>query len=1170
MLALPWLRLLGSYRGIQFPPDAGGVGFHATDTLWTAELFKGDPPFGVQPSAPGKTMSSTGPGHAGCGVCARAADGRLTSSRDQSDSGLGQRATLVMEVAIRCTALNCACDCFKPGKKYQRMCSACSHGWVSHALDKMGFRHIYNCHQVEVVQPSVAFDIASLMLYGTQAIPIRLKIPLDRLFSVLQHEEVLHVLHGFGWNYEDYARGYILQDATGAVLDRWTLASREEEQLILQQFLRFGETKSIAHQLLLQETCEKGDYSVQPPKTDSDIRKFIERTNRVVSSDLFKHNNFSPVTTSMSFSNPFSKSSIPYPPSSVSSTQSLSPSGGSPLNSSSPLAVSPLNKLQSMQPFDYRREKISPEPRSHDIPSALPLTQSTPVTSCTTSVPNLLSVTTALTNHVPSVTVTSDFSVTDGGSEEDSNTVMNLSQRTSHSLDSIYAAKKVKHLRKSTNPMKRKWNPLILSTMATNPTTGKKRVQCHVCFKTFCDKGALKIHFSAVHLREMHKCTVEGCNMMFSSRRSRNRHSANPNPKLHTPNCRRKLKPNDGRSAHFPVLPPTSLLNFNNNMLPSPTAPLLDSNTSKMSDQPRVNTPSLSSIPRLVSPSGNLPGTNYHNSEDCALSLTKKSRFDESIQGIHISNGLENIELAQKDESSFKNKGFHKRKSQNPIKCAVTSDDDMQYVSTDESSTDTFIDQVDDENGLLESKSDDYTSDFQYESKYDDFDKEDQTTEEEKKFDDRKILMDESRQNHELSANGNDEQETATDMTKKSTTEQNDISENPLRHLETLSLGAFTSMVSTTRNVISQHSLSSISGVSFHAPGLGLATPQRSNSPPRHNNSSPLEGPITSTNSVAHTVQTLTTADQDSNPNEQVPLISVYRDASMVGTIEVPVDKENPRRCIACGKIFQNHFGVKTHYQNVHLKLMHKCTVEGCNAAFPSKRSRDRHSANLNLHRKLLSTSSDKTSPFLDKNNLYPFHPSAFREDIFSRFYDPQALPLSFADLYHGRIPTCGPEGFLSNPAFVNHLGVGAALGAVPPFHPAFMAPVTTTNTSLSEGFVGLSGTSGRETPSSSLTTSPSPQPQTPKSNVQNHSSIRLDEELFPDPKGKFFCVFCQKTYHEAMMLREHYEKYHSEDLLICNVDGCGKAFLSKKAMNSHSKDDNVHMHSRDRPHAIS
>ncbi|CEF69597.1 Zinc finger, C2H2 domain and Zinc finger, C2H2-like domain-containing protein [Strongyloides ratti] len=63
--------------------------------------------------------------------------------------------------------------------------------------------------------------------------------------------------------------------------------------------------------------------------------------------------------------------------------------------------------------------------------------------------------------------------------------------------------------------------------------SNKKRVQCLQCLKTFCDKGALKIHTSAVHLKEMHKCTVNGCAMMFSSRRSRNRHSANPNPKLH-------------------------------------------------------------------------------------------------------------------------------------------------------------------------------------------------------------------------------------------------------------------------------------------------------------------------------------------------------------------------------------------------------------------------------------------------------------------------------------------------------------------------------------------------------------------------------------------------------------------------------------------------------------
>ncbi|XP_067637295.1 protein disconnected [Eurosta solidaginis] len=105
--------------------------------------------------------------------------------------------------------------------------------------------------------------------------------------------------------------------------------------------------------------------------------------------------------------------------------------------------------------------------------------------------------------------------------------------------------------------------PVNLAAQFINPMTGKKRVQCSICLKTFCDKGALKIHFSAVHLREMHKCTVEGCNMVFSSRRSRNRHSANPNPKLHSPHIRRKISPHDGRTAQqFPVfsLSPAGLL----------------------------------------------------------------------------------------------------------------------------------------------------------------------------------------------------------------------------------------------------------------------------------------------------------------------------------------------------------------------------------------------------------------------------------------------------------------------------------------------------------------------------------------------------------------------------------------------------------------------------------
>lgn len=83
------------------------------------------------------------------------------------------------------------------------------------ALDKLSTQHLYHPTQVEIVQSNVVFDISSLMLYGTQAVPVRLKILLDRLFSVLKQEEVLHILHGLGWTLRDYVRGYILQVGGG-------------------------------------------------------------------------------------------------------------------------------------------------------------------------------------------------------------------------------------------------------------------------------------------------------------------------------------------------------------------------------------------------------------------------------------------------------------------------------------------------------------------------------------------------------------------------------------------------------------------------------------------------------------------------------------------------------------------------------------------------------------------------------------------------------------------------------------------------------------------------------------------------------------------------------------------------------------------------------------------
>ncbi|XP_061121279.1 uncharacterized protein LOC133143413 [Syngnathus typhle] len=82
-----------------------------------------------------------------------------------------------------------------------------------------------------------------------------------------------------------------------------------------------------------------------------------------------------------------------------------------------------------------------------------------------------------------------------------------------------------------------RWDPSPLhpatSTLRSLQWPHKGRVLCGLCGKSFYDKGTLKIHHSGVHLKIKHGCTVAGCAMLFSSLRSRNRHSTNPNPRLH-------------------------------------------------------------------------------------------------------------------------------------------------------------------------------------------------------------------------------------------------------------------------------------------------------------------------------------------------------------------------------------------------------------------------------------------------------------------------------------------------------------------------------------------------------------------------------------------------------------------------------------------------------------
>uniref|UniRef100_A0A3B1J7W3 Basonuclin 2 n=1 Tax=Astyanax mexicanus TaxID=7994 RepID=A0A3B1J7W3_ASTMX len=180
---------------------------------------------------------------------------------------------------IGCTQPNCTCECFRPGRVNLRSCDRCKHGWVAHAVSKLSAGAVQCSGQVEIVQCSVVFDISTLLLYGTQALPVRMKILLDRLFSVLTHTQVITILHTLGWTLRDYIRGYILQDSMGKVLDRWVIMTLEDEVVTLQQFLRFGETKSIVELMAVQEHQDRLATNSKTTKSDSDIRLFIESSS---------------------------------------------------------------------------------------------------------------------------------------------------------------------------------------------------------------------------------------------------------------------------------------------------------------------------------------------------------------------------------------------------------------------------------------------------------------------------------------------------------------------------------------------------------------------------------------------------------------------------------------------------------------------------------------------------------------------------------------------------------------------------------------------------------------------------------------------------------------------------------------------------------------------------
>ena len=497
-----------------------------------------------------------------------------------------------------------------------------------------------------------------------------------------------------------------------------------------------------------------------------------------------------------------------------------------------------------------------------------------------------------------------------------------------------------------------------------SPTTGKKRVQCNVCLKTFCDKGALKIHFSAVHLREMHKCSVEGCNMMFSSRRSRNRHSANPNPKLHTPHLRRKISPHDGRTHQGPFLPGLAALAAAQQVThqgksaaaaagppqappPAPAFPFAGAAgpfaAAAAGLTPTMLTPeNLQNFQRQqmelqrlheLKMSGLYSGHQNFDAKRHMMSGNAVESESESIDSkrIRLSDSDNDEKFEDDEHKSIDNQsakddvssggaqsvmlGGSKRKSRNPTRITMNnvSNSNNPNQSNDPSNENEEDFSSDDDDEGFENPLDDHDDD--------DMDEDDDDHTKGPGSNPNAGDNSSSSGNNEPSNSGNDPSSGSNASEKKSPDQP----------------------------------------------------------PPESNGNAKI-------NDSETTEEKPVKAETNNNGDE----IFSDSESAIITSNDIPVDKENPKRCVECGQEFSNHFDVKHHYQNVHLGMMHKCTVEGCNAGFPSKRSRDRHSSNLNLHRKLLSTtSSDTLSTTTSTPSMYSHHQQS---EFLARLYNEQQL----------------------------------------------------------------------------------------------------------------------------------------------------------------------------------
>ncbi|KAI1719596.1 protein disconnected [Ditylenchus destructor] len=316
-------------------------------------------------------------------------------------------------------------------------------------------------------------------LLGRKAIPIRLKILLDKIFDDLPKPCAEFLLDKAGWTMAEFSRGYAVNFNSCDTSNAWeSISFHAELNLLHNTSMLLPGYAALANSL--REAVVRSLLSTAiAPQPDQSAH---------INAHLYRHAGF----------------------------EKTSMSEASTLNDSN-AHIGEMNHSQQDEEQTHT-ENYEPPTSISNFSNSDQRTISESNNGCSTV--NHVETTIVLTQHAEEGHNTLSQELLDTSSRNHLRTPPFLMD----TVENGFVKREVEYENISLNETTEKKTSIRRSLK-----NGKKRVICPKCLNTYCDKGALKIHTSAVHLKETHRCTIPGCDKIFSSRRSRNRHSCNPN-----------------------------------------------------------------------------------------------------------------------------------------------------------------------------------------------------------------------------------------------------------------------------------------------------------------------------------------------------------------------------------------------------------------------------------------------------------------------------------------------------------------------------------------------------------------------------------------------------------------------------------------------------------------